>query len=155
MIEPADLLTHAIELTRGGTETDFRRAASAAYYAVFHVMAWSGSRLVCAGAPTMASDVARSFEHATMARVCQTYANARPDEHDPRLTTMAKSFLELQSARQTADYDLITPFTYLRANELVSMAARTLVAWPDVAPTANGQEFLLKLMLGPRLGRRG
>lgn len=155
MIEPAELLTHASRLANSSAEVDRRRAVSAAYYALFHTMAWSAARLIAGSSNALAAATVRAVEHKVVANVSQGYVNRKPKLGDLRLTIAAEVFIELQSARYEADYDLSTEFNSIKTSELVGKAAPVILSWPVEVPNDEWREFLVKILLGARLGRRG
>ena len=94
---------------------DLRRAVSAAYYSVFHLLIheaveWSLGQ----AAADLKSKAARSFEHKQMKNVCATFAQqnlppkvqlllGQPVSAD--LVALAKALIKLQELRQAADYE--------------------------------------------------
>lgn len=91
-----------------------------------------------------------------MYRVCRTYLEpALRSATDARLVNVAQAFVDLQDARVSADYDLTSNLAPAEAARLVANCAGVLRSWPDVARGQQGRTFLAKLLLGPRLNRRG
>ena len=156
MIRPDDLFTHAMSLMRSPDEVDTRRAVSAAYYALFDSIANDGAAVFGSAGPETVGQVVRAFEHGTMSKVCRTYLQ-QPlrGNTDPRLINVAQAFVDLQDARVAADYDLRSTIAQIDAARLIGSLAGVLTVWPDVARSSQGRVFLAKLLLGPRLNRRG
>ena len=156
MVEPGEFLLHASVLVRGGSEVDARRALSAAYYGVFHSLAWAGAGMVAHDNAGLRAETARAFEHTTMLKVCRDYAlPANRQVHDLGLINIANLFIDLQAARHEADYDLTASVSQIRSRMLIRLALTIMNEWPRLALTEQGKAFLLRLLLGPRLGRRG
>ena len=157
MIQPHDLLSHAVALARGGgDEVDTRRAVSAAYYALFHALAISGASVFASAGPAIAAQVARSFEHTTMLQICKSYLTPGSRQAlDSSLVQIAQVFVDLQGARHSADYDLAGSLTHLEAARLVASCVTALRLLPDVVASQEGQGFLARLLLGSRMTRRG
>lgn len=141
-------------------QVNLRRAISAAYYALYHL-------LVAAGADTLAPNqpprlriqVRRAFSHANMKKVCEHFARgdvarlplpvktlvAPPLE--PELTLVADSFVTLQEERHLADYDLWEPFSRVDALHKIFLAERAINAWDRIKNTPNANVFLAALLL--------
>lgn len=150
-------------------EVEARRAVSAAYYAVFHLLAADGAAIIggSSGLAGVQARTRRVFEHKQMRMVCEAFvswqANGRPEglgqiigrSIDERLIRVATAFVSLQQARQAADYDLATTFALYDAVQLVDSAERAFRAWADVRATSDAAIFLTTLLLGERLYRRG
>jgi hypothetical protein len=115
-----DLIEHAIFLSGRNLQgdpnlpddpkqVDLRRAVSAAYYALFHLLTteaaqnWKHER--------QGNRFARMFDHGRM-KTCSSKVSSQPLPADPAGISIAKdlklvadSFVTLQQARHTADYD--------------------------------------------------
>lgn len=174
MIRPHDLLDHAKDLvTRGASahpapsETDARRAVSAAYYALFHLLAAEGaSNSVPPGVAGLRERVSRAFDHGQMRRVCDLFARGswgsapavRPLVTlplSPDLVQVAEAFVALQDARHASDYDLGSTLAQRDAMRLVVLASDAFEAWARVRGTPNAAVFLTALLLHERWNRRG
>jgi uncharacterized protein (UPF0332 family) len=141
----ADLLAHARYLVRREPkrpkQVTLRRAISAAYYALFHLLIFEASRL-------FAKDVRlwkrlnRVYGHGEMYEVSVSFAHGRwPKVFDPikgvflvpqELKDVAQAFLDLQEARHDADYDLNQRFTRSDAVVLVKRADQAFRDWKAV-----------------------
>ena len=67
---------------------------------------------------------------------------------------VAQSFLDLQEARHTADYDLSRTFTKRAAEDLVEQVRRAFDAWRRVRKEPVARAFLICLLSYNRLTRR-
>ena len=117
---PEELLEQAkLLLTLPPNQANLRRAVSAAYYGLFHllvratVLKWSE--------PLHQARIARMFEHERMKKVSGATIKRMGTEFDhgdsnsieviwrTELTKVAQSFIILQQARHDADYNLEKP----------------------------------------------
>jgi hypothetical protein len=100
-----------------------RRAASLAYYALFHNLSLCAAEsLLPNGKPEEQLHVARLFNHAEMKQTCEWIAErtgeARINQHvrplvkrlkETPVAELASAFCDLQEARHRADYDHLGP----------------------------------------------
>ena len=111
MIDPQELIATCYKLvSQAGaatpSETDLRRAISTAYYAVFHTLATSNANLI-AGQPQSAMSshawdrVYRRLDHGRSQNNLRGVIN----QLSPPGENFARTFIDLQSLRQQADYD--------------------------------------------------
>ena len=159
-----DLLEQARHLARREArrpkQASLRRAVSAAYYAVFHLLIEEASRGVVAGdagTTPLRPLVGRSYDHGEMRRVCNVWASGGtmpaavsayikpPFPADLRV--VADIFTRLQSRRHAADYDTGTPLSRGETLDQVELAASAFAAWDRVRPTEEARVFLLSLLL--------
>ena len=70
----------------------------------------------------------------------------------PELLQLARNFVDLQAARQSADYDLRLILTRIEALTLVRAAEEAVASWQRVAAQPNSAVFLARLagMVGTR-----
>jgi hypothetical protein len=155
-------MEHAIRLLGGQSDPgnfpdlDARRAVSAAYHALFHHLS---SALVSQIAPQADPDAAgrihRWLDHTEMKKVCREFAapNLRPPLSDLLgksasidMQTVAVSFIDLQSARHSADYDLRYRLSWGEADEFIGIAADAIAAWNRIAPSSESNIFVLSLL---------
>jgi uncharacterized protein (UPF0332 family) len=104
-----DLLEQAYDLAHkepaNPKQASLRRAASTAYYALFHLLIdeavgkWAVER--------HRSILARTFEHSKMKGTCDDVLKTVKSGGIvlPELTVVAHNFIRLQQHRHTADYD--------------------------------------------------
>jgi hypothetical protein len=108
-----DLIEHAIFLSELNLPLDpkqvnLRRAASAAYYGLFHLL--TGEAAGNWKHQSQRDRFARMFDHGRM-KTCSSRVSSRPLPVDPAeipvaadLRLVADSFIKLQQARHIADY---------------------------------------------------
>src|SRR5580658_2786348 len=110
-----DLLTLAGRLANPALgepqQAFFRRSISTAYYALFHLLVQDAVQN-WAGSSTARFGLERKFEHKTMKEVSNSVLRSSwrgwstPPQGVPvELQIVAKTFVNLQDARQQADYD--------------------------------------------------
>ena len=58
-------------------EVDIRRAISAVYYGLFHRLSAAGAKAFADRGSDLESQAARAYNHATMRKVCETYARRK------------------------------------------------------------------------------
>ena len=163
-----DLLEHARHLARREPtrprQASLRRAVSAAYYALFHLLAAEGVRMVSPSRPPgLRAQVGRAFAHADMRSVCRQFAGLvglseqlRPlvsQPIEPGLISVARSFLEAQAARHAADYDVAQSFTRLDVLEMIGNVQSAFENWERARTTPNATVFLTALLLHRQWGR--
>ncbi len=124
-----------------------RRAVSAAYYALFHLLIYEASRLV-AKERNIVGLIARSYGHSKMLDVSKAFANGRlPRKLNPwqailnkaprrptvaKLEAIAQAFLDMQQARHDADYNLLKIFSRGEAKDLVALAEAAFSDWQTI-----------------------
>lgn len=130
-------------------QMSLRRAVSAAYYAVFHLLVRDASRSL-----TRASDkrlrllLPRAFVHEEMAQACRTFAAAGKKPAiiatlypglviPPELSGVAEAFIALQRARHDADYATHRNWTRTMALSEVERAEQAFLDWEKVRPRSN------------------
>ena len=110
-MNPHDLMEVARALAESGhappTQARLRRAVSTAYYAMFHCLAASAADLFIGTVRNPAwHRTYRALEHGRARSACRQ-AQTMP-EFPVEIRDFAKAFVELQMARQEADYALDT-----------------------------------------------
>ena len=150
-----DLIQHAIFLSELNLpdepkQVDVRRAVSAAYYGLFHLLTteaaqnWKhqGHR----------DRFARMFDHGRM-KTCSSRVSSRPLPVDPAqipvasdLRLVADSFVKLQQARHTADYDNSKVWSRIQVWEMLALAEGAITAWSNIREKEMAQDYLLDLM---------
>ncbi len=63
------------------------------------------------------------------------------------LQNVARSFIRLQEARHSADYDLSYPLTSAEARQFVMLALTAMDSWDRIAKSAEANIFILSLLL--------
>lgn len=165
-----DLLEQAQHLTtresRRPRQASLRRALSAAYYALFHLLVEDASRRVTQGdLPTQAL-TARVYDHSEMrkaSRAFQSGIGAFPlsirevlgasfvVQTDLRL--VAETFADLQQFRHDADYNTVKRYSRENAQRVVARAEAAFDAWRRVRATPEARVYLLSLLLWSRWTR--
>lgn len=154
-----ELLEQAFELVHKSPanprQADLRRAVSAAYYAVFHLLIsetiahWSldGSR----------NALGRMFEHSVMKRVSAKITDSKLFPFtggDPaaveNLKTVAQAFGQLQDKRKSADYDNSKIWDYTEALGEVTVASDAFATWQSIKHEKIAQDYLVSLLIKPR-----
>ena len=150
-----DLLRHAIflsdlNLPDEEKQADLRRAVSAAYYAVFHLLTaeaaqnWRHER--------QRNRFARIFEHGRM-KSCSEKVSSRSLPADPAEIPVAKdlkfvadSFVRLQAARHIADYDNSRVWSRAEVWEMMAVAEAAMNVWMAVREHGIAQDYLFDPM---------
>jgi hypothetical protein len=149
-----ELLIQALQLvhTSPPTQASLRRAVSAAYYAVFHLLVaestsnWSNAKL--------RASLGRAYDHSTMKTASNRLLNMRDfpfARHDPQVVAslrfVALTFSQLQEYRHSADYDLTVDLDPTDALKRVKSAERIFSTWPSVRGEQIVQEYLVSLLV--------
>jgi uncharacterized protein (UPF0332 family) len=155
MAYPDELIAHAnhlvdLNLEQNPNQADLRRAVSAAYYAVFHLLTfeaasnWKHDR--------HRNMFVRIFDHKPMKTVSNTTANL-PSPADPakfetfnKLKLVANNFADLQQSRQEADYDHSRTWSLTEAHDEVAKAEDTIAAWRAIREEDIAQDYLYGLL---------
>ncbi len=158
-----DLLSQAQHLLhrekRRPKQASLRRAVSAAYYALFHLLIAESSRMLVSN-PSLRSLVSRTFIHAEMNKTSRSFAGGNlPRKFDAvtegkavpnALRNVANVFSELQQARHLADYDLAKKFSRGEAQVFVDQASRAFQDWQTIRKDDQAQLYLACLLLWDR-----
>lgn len=145
-------------------QASLRRAVSASYYALFHLLAAEGAALSAPPRPGgLRIQVRRAFVHADMKSLCRQFAGRTGlSEHlrvlvslplDPGLILMATTFIVLQNARHAADYDMSQSFTRFYVLNLIRAVQATFDGWSAIKTTPNAAVFLTALLLNRQWSR--
>lgn len=167
-----DLLTQARQLAthepRRPKQASLRRAVSAAYYALFHLLVDAASREVVSGQgqEVLRQQVGRSLGHTDMKKACQAWAGWNPGSPaqplgrlvpsgpDSRVVILSSAFVELQQARHEADYDLSRRFSRSDVLALVGLAQEAFQAFSEMPKHYEHKRiFLLSLIFHGRWKR--
>jgi len=161
----ADLLRQAQYLARRERvhprQASLRRAISAAYYALFHLLIGEAtSQLV--SAPVLRGRFARAFDHGDMKQASKAFGNPQPQQLAARtsglpvpvnLQTVAWNFVKLQEARHEADYNVDRTFTRAEVNNLLILAQQAFQAWQAVRADPVARIYLAALLLWKKWNR--
>jgi hypothetical protein len=159
-----DFFSHAVRLAapENPSETqqvDFRRAVSAAYYAVFHLLTMTAAELWAAGRDRYR--FARLLDHGELKNASVALPNklkeslgdnASPDDQKTAqtLATIAKNFVALQQDRNSADYDNSREWSYTEVENVILRAHDVYMGWIRVSKTPLAEAYLLDLLGGKR-----
>ncbi len=166
----ADLLRQARNLAnlepRRPRQASLRRAVSAAYYSLFHLLVDEATAMMFgrAGRRRRFRDVlARGFSHSSMAAACRSFAGANlptsiasavaPLPIPADLQTVATVFRELQEERHRADYNRAAPFYKAEVLDLLQDAGDAAEAWQRVRNDETARFFLMALPLWEQIRR--
>lgn len=167
-----DLLRQARSLAtddpRRPREASLRRAVSAAYYALFHLLtADAAGRLWPSGPAGIRTLLARTFDHGPMSQASKAFANGHgglpsslsrvaPDPAiiPPGLRAVARTFYQLQEERHSADYDLSRRFTRREVMALIARTESAFADWQEVRRTDGARLYLLAILLWKPLSTR-
>lgn len=138
-------------------QVDFRRAVSAAYYAVFHLLTMTAAEHWVIAADR--NRFARLFEHNKIKTASQSLPGrlkerlgAAPSPQDRRtadtLLFIAGEFVLLQQGRHTADYDNSKMWSYTEVEKAITRARTLYTHWNTVRNTPLAQSYLLDMMGG-------
>ena len=167
MLQAENLLDQASRLlaTVSGAEIDYRRAVSAAYYAVFHLISAAAVRQACPSTPHgLRGRSQRALDHGAMKRAMTPFLTPdsvnrlSADIHvwcifSRDIAEIAQGFADLQDARYLADYDVmdsegIVGFPW--ASNCVDQAKRIFEAWDRVESTEEARLFLAAMVFGEK-----
>jgi hypothetical protein len=134
-------------------QASLRRAISAAYYSIFHLLIDEAARRISANA-ALQTYIARSFEHKNLKEAAnKIIAQSSPQPPwpsqllstpiEPELVRVCNAFVDLQSLRHQADYNISK--TFKRADVLieVSRAKAAHQDWSQIKASDNATVFLL------------
>jgi len=134
-----------------------RRAVSAAYYALFHHINGGAAGLIAPNVSAKTNHrIQRWFEHAEMKKVCGRFLHTKLDQPlldlignsaSAELQNVARSFIKLQEARHSADYDLSYSLTTAEARQLILLAVGAMASWDQIASTPEANIFVLSLLM--------
>ena len=150
----ADLLAQARLLAtkepRRPLQASLRRAVSASYYSIFHLLVADGTRRMVPGS-----------DHSTMQPVARQFAarNVSPrlasafggKDLQDELVSVAAAFVDLQQQRHEADYDVARSFTRAKVPAMVGDAERAAANWQQVRRSVQADAFLIGLFAFDRM----
>jgi uncharacterized protein (UPF0332 family) len=139
-------------------QASLRRAVSAAYYSLFHLLLHEATHLLFPAKPTTLRDRARrAFTHSEAKNVCETFARKEGGIKDlttqpleQQLSEIAATFVELQEARQRADYDLTQTFERVQVVGYVDDTRFAMAKWETIKNKPNANVFLAALLVHNR-----
>ena len=148
-----DLIEAARTLAESGdappTQAGLRRAISTAYYAMFHTLAASAADLFIGPTRSAAWHQAyRALEHGRARSACRQGQTMR--EYPAEIRDFAEAFVELQKARQEADYALDTD-DYRKSDVLGRIAsAEQIISRFEQADVAAKRGFAAHVLFRQR-----
>lgn len=161
-----DLLAQARALAanepRRPRQASLRRAVSAAYYALFHLLVEDAAReLTAAQPPGLRARLQRAFTHSDMKNVCSQFGGVSGKspqklhtllsaQLSPGLVTVARTFVDLQEARHAADYDVSTDFNRADALSLIQKVEAAFSAWRHERNSLDARVFMIALLVNER-----
>jgi hypothetical protein len=149
-------------------QASLRRAVSAAYYALFHLLVSEATLKLIPHTPVgLRSRSGRAFEHDKMKAACKAFATqsvmAQNNQNnllqlvaaplEPELISIAAAFVDLQEARHRADYNLSQPIQKIFVRQKIALAQQVLTDWKLIRSTPNAGVFLASLLLQHRWNR--
>jgi uncharacterized protein (UPF0332 family) len=141
-------------------QASLRRAVSAAYYALFHLLTTEAARNW--KRPAERNTLARMFDHGPMGKGCTTkrdelneYFNNRPPAGHERdvakhLQTVTNTFVLMLQHRHTADYDSSTKWSRTDTLEKIESVEAAFQSWRAIRDEHEAQNFLVTLLLRER-----
>ena len=173
-----DLLEQAAHLAarepKRPKQASLRRAVSAAYYALFHLLVADAARLLAPTQPPgLSLLVRRAFSHGDIRNVCKGFVQANVAAGrgrlsdgvsdatrallafplEPDLVNVLAAFVELQEARRQADYDPTKTWNRLGAETHVAAARNAFASWQAIRRTSNTAVFVAALLMQRQWGR--
>ena len=144
-------------------QASLRRAVSAAYYALFHLLTEESTKFLISGTAASRKELRqvlrRSYVHAEMKSVSKAFAGGTPPKQwktaagtisaDVRL--VAETFFELQDARHEADYDHSQDWKRREVIDLVMRCEQAFVAWDRAKGAEDADTYLVALLVKARL----
>ena len=162
MGSPGELLRQAGQLAarepRRPLQASLRRAVSASYYALFHLLVDEATRRMFPGSERAHPRrcVARAFGHLNMRQVAQQFSSSgispklspglNGQALQPEIVRVATAFVELQQLRHEADYDMMGRFTRKEVLDSVERAEQAVSNWNRVRTTIQADTFLAGLL---------
>lgn len=137
-------------------QASLRRAVSAAYYALFHLLVDDAVCRMVAAHP-LRDCLRRAFDHGTMRKVAQQFAASsvaprltpglQGERLQPELEMVAATFVDLQHARHEADYNTAWRSTRPDALGLIEQTEDAFACWRNVRRTPQADTFLIGLLV--------
>jgi hypothetical protein len=156
----------AIRERRRPRQASLRRAVSAAYYSLFHLLIDEATRVAFGGSFSrrrLRHALARSFSHQSMVAACESFhggalpasiaASVAPLPIPPELRELAGVFVKLQEERHRADYNLAAPFVKSEVLALLRELDGAVAGWHRIRREDAARFFLMALPLWDQLRR--
>ena len=139
-------------------QASLRRAISAAYYALFHLLIDEATTrfIMGRGRLRLRQCLGRAFAHRNMKEASRGFANNNVSQKiapaitnqsvQPALANVAAAFIDLQQARHEADYDIARKFTRQEVLDLVELAEQVFEEWATVRKSLQADTYLVALL---------
>jgi len=165
VLQANELLDHASRLVANASslDADFRRAVSASYYALFHLIASAVAEQACPPTPPeLRGRFQRALDHKSMKNAMQSFVTVdslKKLSSDTGITCIynkdvgdiARAFGQLYDAREFADYDVVDSagvVNFSWASDWVDRTRLAFEAWERTKNTAEAKLFLVSLIFG-------
>jgi uncharacterized protein (UPF0332 family) len=133
-------------------QANLRRAVSAAYYAVFHMLSTEIALLLAPGMgrAQLRARAGRILEHGELKNVCKQSEGIvqklldRPSSDE--LRRFADATFNLQEWRHSSDYDLSETWSRSRAADAIRLAEFAIADWEVIKRSPEGRAFLMALV---------
>ncbi|MDX2037031.1 MAG: hypothetical protein SFX72_10295 [Isosphaeraceae bacterium] len=143
-------------------QVNLRRAVSAAYYGLFHLLTWEAA-MGLVGDERIAKILMRTYEHSEIKRVSREFSKGRAPssidsiEMPEELRSVAAAVVSLQEERHRSDYDLSIVYRRREVIEQVSKARKAFEDWKKVRNREAARVYLACFLLWDRWekARRG
>ena len=155
LMEQAEHLAH--REPRKPKQASLRRAVSASYYGLFHLLNSAAATIIAPNVPVHINHrIQRWLDHGEMKRVCGRFLSTPVSNPlldlvgpavSPQMQFVARAFIELQNARHSADYDLGWTITRNEALQFVGLAWDAFEEWGNIRESSEANIFLLSLLL--------
>ena len=147
-------------------QANLRRAVSAAYYSLFHLMIYEATGMMFGwhrDRRGFRRALARGFSHQSMAAACKSFqggtlptsitaaVGSLPIPAERR--DLAAAFAKLQEERHRADYNMALPFTRSEVLSLLRELDRVVGGWQRIRMQPAARFFLMALPLWEQLRR--
>lgn len=138
----------AVADKRKPRQANLRRAASSAYYALFHCLAWHCANMLVGGAGADRSRQAwrqayRGLQHGVIRKRCQ---DRKIKEFSEGIQDFADIFCTMQARRQEADYDPYSRFSRLEVIEDIERIQNAINCFENV-PDKDRRAFAVYVLL--------
>lgn len=168
---PEDLLEQAKDLAgfeaKKPKQASLRRAVSASYYALFHLLVRACAQVLASGgSQLLRGRLSRVLDHTEMADACKRFSvwvtNQPPSLYQAffpqgpstNLRKVSSSFIELQQQRHDADYDLTRSFLRSQVLEVIDRAEESFELFNSLQNDCEERKvFLLALVFHRRLSK--
>jgi uncharacterized protein (UPF0332 family) len=135
------------------TQASLRRAVSAAYYAVFHLLLEEAA-LRWQGSPEGRHGLQRAFNHGPMKTASLQFRkevwqdwNGKLQRVPPAIQHVAGAFVDLQEERHTADYYNHEQWSATEVEAVLNTATGAFQHWQSIRSDPMAGNYLLAMLL--------